>query len=104
MNSVTYKHKHSISDIHSEANIFHFQDNRPRCKQVAREAIHIRINNPALQMLHRKIYIQEIISHPIGAERSSSQSNQVLDSDLPQGCIHLIFLNNRFSRAVCFAN
>ena len=44
-------HQHSVSNNHPKANISHFKIINQDSKQVAREAreaIHIRINNPAL--------------------------------------------------------
>ena len=73
-------------------------------KQAAREAIHIGINNPALHHNTGKMYIPEIFSHLLGADRYSRESNQVVDSDLPQGYTHLTIASDRFSQAVCLAN
>ena len=50
------------------------------------------------------MYIQEIFNYPLGADKSSTESNQVVDSDLPQGHTHLTIPSSRFSRAVCLEN
>ena len=78
-------YKDNISNNHSQANISNYkliyQDN----KQVAREAgeaIHIRINNSALICNTGKMYIPEICNNLLGADISSSESNQVVDSNL----------------------
>ena len=49
--------QHSVSNNHPRANISHFKIIGQDSKQVAREAkeaIHIRINNPGPQLQHRK--------------------------------------------------
>ena len=92
---------------HCQANISHFKIIDQDSKQVAREAgeaIHIRVNNPAISHNTGKMYIPEIFNHLLGADRSSSESNQVVDSDFWQGCTHLIILSKTFSRTVSLAN
>ena len=67
--SVIYKH--SISNNHPQAHIFHFKIIDQDSKQVgteAREATHIRINSPDLNCNTGKMYIPEIFNHLLGAE------------------------------------
>ena len=71
---------------------------------VVREAIHIRINNLALNHNTGKLYIPEIFNHLFEADTSSNESDQMVDSDLPQGQTYLTFPINRFSTEVCIAN
>ena len=68
-------------------------------KQVAREAIHIRINSSALHCNTGKMYIPKIFSYLFGGYRSSNESNQVVDSDLPQGHTYLTIPSNRLFSA-----
>ena len=100
-------YKHSISNNQPLPDTSHFkitdQDNKQEARE-AREAIHIGINNPALHHNTGKMYIPEIFSHLLGADRYSRESNQVVDSDLPQGYTHLTIASDRFSQAVCLAN
>ena len=99
--------KHSISNNHTQNNICHFKIIDHDSKQDAREAresIQIQINNAAHNCNVDKIYISETFNHLLGADRSSSESNQVIDSDLPQGCTHLTIPIIRFSRIVCLTN
>ena len=48
-------------------------------QKIVREVIHVRINNPALNCNAAKMYIPEIFNHLLGADRSTSESNQVVD-------------------------
>ena len=89
---------------HPKANVSHFKISNQDSKQVAREAreaIHIRINNPALNHNIGKMYIIEIINNLLGADVSTIESNPMGDSDCPQSHIHMIAPNNRFSRMAC---
>ena len=52
-------------------------------KQIAKEAIHIRINTPALNCITTIMYIPEIFYHFLGTDRSSDKSNPVADSYCP---------------------
>ena len=62
------------------------------------------MHNPTHNHITGKMYIPEIFNHLHRADRSSNVSNQMVDSDLPQGHTHLTIPSNRFSRAVCLAN
>ena len=73
-------------------------------KQVATEAIHIGINNPALNSSAGKMNISQIIKHLLGEDRSSNKSNEVVDLNLQEGHTYLTILNNRFFRVVCLTN
>ena len=86
-----------------QANIPHLKIIDQDSKQVAREAreaIHIRINKPALNHNPEKLYVPEIFNHLLGADGSSN----VIDSDLPQYHAHLALQSNKFFRVVCLAN
>ena len=103
--SVIYKR--SVLNNHPWANILHFKIIDQDSKQVAREARDatcIRINNSALSHNTGKMYIPEIFNHLLGVDESTNESNQDVDSDLPQGHTHLTILTNRFSRTVHLAN
>ena len=92
------------SDHHPHANISHFKVINQDSKQVAREAreaIHIMINNPALNHNRVKMFIPEIFNSLLGADRPSNGSLQVADPNFPLCHSHLIIASNRFSRAVC---
>ena len=85
-------YKHSISNNHPSANISHFNIIEQDSTQIAREArevIHITINNPGLSHNTGTMYIPEIFNHLLGVDGSTSEFNQVVDSDLPQGHAHL---------------
>ena len=74
----------SISNNHPRAKISKLMNHGS--KQVAREArgvMHIRINDPALNCNRGRIYITKIFSHLLGADRSSNESIQGVDSDFP---------------------
>ena len=68
-------------------------------KQVAREAIYIRINNPVLKCNIGKMYIPEISNSLLGADMPSDWSLQMADPYLP----HPIIQINKLFRAVCLA-
>ena len=90
-------YQHSISNNHLRANISHLKILDQYSKQVAteaREAIHIRINNPALKCNTGKMYIQEIFNNLFGADGSTHESHQMADSDHPQGHIILTVPSN----------
>ena len=100
-------HKYSVINIHPWSSISHFKIIDKDSKQFAREAreaIHIRINNPALNCNTGKMCIQEIFNHLLGANGSTNDSNKVVDSDLSQGHTHLTLQSSRFSREVCLTN
>ena len=80
---------HNNSNNHSWVYIFHSKITDQESNQVAREAIHIRISKPALNHNMGKMHIPEIFTYLVGADRSSKKSDQMVDSDLPQSCIHL---------------
>ena len=64
----------SVSNNHPLADMFHFKIIDQDSKQVAREAreaIHTRINNPALNHNTGKMYIPEIFNHLLGADGST---------------------------------
>ena len=68
----------SITNNHPWPNIYHFKIIDQDSKQVAtgsREAIHIRINNPAFYCNTGKMYIPEIFNHLLGADRYSNESD-----------------------------
>ena len=98
--------KHSVSNNQPKAQIPHFKIIDQESRQVARdarEAICIRINT-ALNNNTGKMDIPEIFSYLLGADRSTNESNQVVDSDLIQGHMYFTIPNNRLFRAVCLAN
>ena len=100
-------YKHSISNNHPQANTSNFKMIDQDSKQVTREArevIYIKISNATLNYNTGKMYMPEIFNHLLGKDRSFSESNQVVNSDLPQGHTHPIIPSNRFSRAVCLVN
>ena len=84
---------HSVSNSHPIAHISHFkiidQDNKQFTRE-AREAIHIRINDPALNCTTEKMSIPEI-NNLLGADGSTNKSKQMLGSDYPQSHTHLTF-------------
>ena len=84
-------------------NISHFKVIDQDSKQVAREAIHIKINNPVHNCNKGKMYIPEIFNSLLGADRLSDRLVQVVGPDLPQGHIHLTIPISRFARALCLA-
>ena len=55
------------------------QDNKQVTRE-AREAIHITVSNPALSCNIRKMYIPEIFNCLLRVDRSSSESDQMIDS------------------------
>ena len=76
----------------SKATISHFKIIDQDSKQVAREAreaILIRINNPALNCNMEKMYIPEILNNLFGPDGSSNESNLMEDSDHLQS--HITF-------------
>ena len=97
--------QHSVSNNHPKANIFHFKiidlDNKQATRE-AREAIHIRINNPALNHNMGKMYIAEIFNNLLEADGSTNKSNPLGDSDPTKS--HSLYCSNRFARTVCLAN
>ena len=95
---------HSIPNIHPSSNSSHFKIIDQHSKQVVREAIHITIRNHVFNCNTGKMYIPEIFNHLLGVDRSSNESDEMVDSNLPQGCTHLTFPSNRFFSAVCLAN
>ena len=98
-------YQHSISNNLPSTNISHLMIIGHDNKQVEHgEAIHIRINNPALNYKTGTMNIPEIFNKLLGADGSSNESNQMVDSDHPQGLTHLTVPSNRFPRAVCLAN
>ena len=97
-------YQHNVSSNHPIVNNSYFKIIDQDSKQVAREAreaIHIRINNPVLKWNSRKMCIQEIFNSLFGADGSTNESSQMVDSVCPQ---HLTVPSHRFSRAVCLAN
>ena len=77
-----------------KANISYFKITDQDGKQVVRkvrEAIHIRINNPAINYNIGKMNIPEIFNNLLGTDRSSNESDSMGDLDHPQSHIHLIF-------------
>ena len=72
-------YQHSVSNNHPRANIFHFKIIDQDSKQVAREAIHIRINNPAFNCNIGKMYILEIFNNLLGAKGATTACNQMGD-------------------------
>ena len=97
----------SIPNNHPIAKISHFKIIEQDSKQVARETredIHIGINNHALNCSTGKMHIPEIFKCLLGVDRSSNESDQMIDSDLPLGHTHLTIPSNMFSRAVCLVN
>ena len=99
-------YQHSVSNHHPKANISHFKIIDQDSKQVAREAreaIHIRINNPDLNCNMGKMYIPEILNNLPWSDVSTNESYSLGDSDHPQSHIHLTVPSNRFARAVCLA-
>ena len=105
ISSVIYQH--SVSKDHAKANISHSQIIDQDSKQVAskvREAIHIRINNPALNHNMGKMCMPEIFNNLLGADGSTSDANPLGISHHRQSHNHLTILSNRFTRAVCLAN
>ena len=76
-------YKHRISNNHPQAYISCYLEVVKQVAREARKAIHIRISNPAFNCNTRKMYIPEIFNHLLGADRSSNESSQVADSDLP---------------------
>ena len=92
----------SISNKHSQANIFYFKIIDQDSKHDAREdgeTIHIRINDLALKFITGKMYILEIFNYLLGADRSSNEPNQV-DSDLPQCCAYLTIPSKIYSKTI----
>ena len=90
-----------------DLDISHFKIIDQDSKQVAREAreaIHIRINNPTLYHSMGKMYILEICNNLLEADGSTNESNPLGDSDHSQSHIHLTIPSNRFARGVCLAN
>ena len=86
-------YKPGISNNHPSTNMSHFKVTDQDSKHIVREAgkvIYIRINNPAQNCNTGKMYIPEIFIHLLETSRSSYESNQVVDSDLPLGHTHLI--------------
>ena len=80
-------YQHCVSNNYPKANISHFKIIDQESKQVAREAreaIHIRINNPALNHDMGKMYIPEIFNNLFGADVSTNESNPLGVSDNPQ--------------------
>ena len=69
-----------------------------------REAIHIRINSPALNCNTEKMKFPEIFNNLLGADGSTNHSNQMRDSDHLLGHSDLTVPSKRFDRAVCLAN
>ena len=67
----------------------------------AREAIHIRINDPAPNYNMGKMYIPEIFNNLLGADESTNESKPRGDSDYLQSHIHLTIPGNRLARAAC---
>ena len=57
-------YQHSVSNNHPKTNISLFKIIDQDSKEVAREAIHIRVNNPALDHNMGKMYISEIFKQP----------------------------------------
>ena len=77
----------SVSNNHPKANISHFKIIDQHSKHIAREAkeaIRIRINNPALNHNTGKLYISEILSNLLGADGSTNEYNPMGDSDNPK--------------------
>ena len=78
-------HVTSAIYIHTEssnwpyANISHFEVMDQDRKQLAREAIHIRMNNPALNCTTRIMYILEIFNSLLGADKLSDGSVKMAD-------------------------
>ena len=85
-------YQHSVSNNHLRANIPHFKiidQDSIQVNRKAREAIYSIINNSALNHNMGNMYIPEIFNNLLGADGSTKKSNQMGDSDYPQGYIHL---------------
>ena len=72
------------------------QDNKQVARK-AREAIHIRINNPAPNCNIWKMYIPEIFNNILGADGSTNESTPLRETDHPQSHIHLTISSNNFA-------
>ena len=75
-------YQNSVSNNHHRAKFSHLRFIDQDSKQVAwkaREAIHIRINNPVSTYNTGKMYILESFNKLLGADGSTNESNQVVD-------------------------
>ena len=50
------------------------------------------------------MYTPEIFDHLFGEDGSTNESNQVVDSDLPQGPTDPTIPSDRFPKVVCLAH
>ena len=92
---------------HPQADISHFRITQEDSKQVvreAREAIYIRINNPAFNHIAIKMCIQKIFSRLLGVKRFSIGLMQAGDTDQSQDHMYQMKPNIRYSRTVVWGN